>query len=226
MALKKKVLITGASRGIGRSILEAFSDENSFLIGTATSKVGLDTIQNFLSENKIEGKALILDLGKEESINNFFTTLKDNDLYPDVLINNAGYGIADQFHETSVEVEEKFITVLGTSVITLTKLFIGDMLKRGTGQIMIVSSVAAFAPPSTIQVLYGPIKTFMNRFSDAINVNYKHKGISSTALCPGYTVTEFHTASGTQEQMDKVPGFLKLDARRVAREGILSLIHI
>ena len=58
-----------------------------------------------------------------------------------------------QFHETSVEVEEKFIAVLGTSVITLTKLFIGDMLKRGTGQIMIVSSVAAFAPPSTIQVI-------------------------------------------------------------------------
>jgi 3-oxoacyl-[acyl-carrier protein] reductase len=90
VSLKKKVLITGASRGIGKSILEAFSDGNSFLIGTATSEVGLDTIQNFLSENKIEGKALILDLGKEVSINNFFTTLKDNDLYPDVLINNAG----------------------------------------------------------------------------------------------------------------------------------------
>ena len=144
----------------------------------------------------------------------------------EVLINNAGYGIADQFHETSVEVEEKFIIPFWNFCITLTKLFIGDMLKRGTGQIMIVSSVTAFAPPSTIQVLYGPIKTFMNRFSDAINVNYKpHKGISSTALCPGYTVTEFHTASGTQEQMDKVPGFLKLDARRVAREGIDAMLQ-
>ena len=60
----------------------------------------------------------------------------------------------------------------------------------------------------------------MNRFSDSININYKRKGISSTSVCPGYTVTEFHSASGTQEQMDKVPAFMKLTAERVAREGL------
>ena len=73
---------------------------------------------------------------------------------------------------------------------------------------MIVSSTAAFAPPSAIQPLYGPIKTFVNRFSDSININYKNKGITSTAVCPGFTVTGFHTASGVQEQMDRVPDFL------------------
>ena len=57
------------------------------------------------------------------------------------------------------------------------------MLENGGGKIMIVSSVASFAAPSAIQPLYGPIKTFMNRFSDGININYKHKGITSTAVC-------------------------------------------
>jgi short-subunit dehydrogenase len=59
----------------------------------------------------------------------------------------------------------------------------------------------------------------MNRFSDSININYNHLGISSTALCPGFTVTEFHTASGVQDEMDRVPGFLKFSAERIAKEG-------
>jgi short-subunit dehydrogenase len=60
----------------------------------------------------------------------------------------------------------------------------------------------------------------MNRFSDSININYNHLGISSTALCPGFTVTEFHTASGVQDEMDRVPSFLKFSAARVAKEGV------
>ena len=85
---------------------------------------------------------------------------------------------------------------------------------------MIVSSVASFAAPSAIQPLYGPIKTFMNRFSDGININYKHKGITSTALCPGFTTTGFHTASGVQDEMDRVPKFMVFPAERIANEGV------
>jgi len=88
-----------------------------------------------------------------------------------------------------------------------------------------VSSVAAFAPPSTIQALYGPIKTFMNRFSDALNTNYNHKGITSTAVCPGFTVTNFHQSSGVQNEMDKVPGFLKFSAKRIAEEAVEATLN-
>ena len=66
-----------------------------------------------------------------------------------------------------MEDEENFLRVLGISVIALTKLFLPSMIEKKKGKIMIISSVAAFAPPSSIQSLYGPIKTFMNRFSDA-----------------------------------------------------------
>ena len=105
----------------------------------------------------------------------------------------------------------------------LTKLFIPKMLEYGGGKIMIVSSVASFAPPSAIQPLYGPIKTFMNRFSDGININYKRKGITSTAVCPGFTTTGFHTASGVQEEMDRVPLFMVFPASRVAKEGVEAM---
>ena len=124
-----------------------------------------------------------------------------------------------------MEDEEKSIRVLSTSVIALSKAFIPDMLEKKSGKIMIISSVASFAPPSTIQVLYGPLKTFMNRFSDALNVNYKHKGISSTAVCPGYVVTEFHSSSGVQDAMDRVPAFMKLDAKDVAAEAVEATLN-
>ena len=116
--------------------------------------------------------------------------------------------------------EERFIRVLATSVISLTKLFIKTMLEKKHGRIMIVSSVAAFAPPSSIQSLYGPIKTFMNRFSEGLNLSYNRKGITSTAICPGYTVTNFHTASGVQDEMDRVPNFMKKNAKRIAEEAV------
>jgi len=141
------------------------------------------------------------------------------------LVNNAGYALPNAFEKNTVEDEENCIRVLGTSVVSLTKLFIRDMIKRKDGKIMIVSSVAAFAPPAAIQVMYGPVKTFMNRFSEALNINYNNLGITSTALCPGYTVTNFHTASGVQDEMDSVPGFLKKSASRIAEEGVKGMLN-
>ena len=89
---------------------------------------------------------------------------------------------------------------------------------------MMISSVAAFTPPSTIQVLYGPIKTFINRFSEGLNLSYNHIGITSTAVCPGYTVTNFHTASGVQDEMDRVPSFMKKSATRIAKEAVKATL--
>ena len=139
---------------------------------------------------------------------------------PRTLINFS----SSSFDQTPMEEEEKFIRVLGISVIALCKLFIKDMLDRGKGRIMIISSVAAYAPPSSIQTLYGPIKTFMNRFSEGLNLNYNHRGITSTAVCPGYTITNFHSASGVQNEMDNVPGFMKKDAPRVAEEAVQATL--
>ena len=119
-----------------------------------------------------------------------------------------------------MEAEEKFLRVLGVSVIALTKLFLIDMIKAKQGKIMMISSVAAFAPPSSIQILYGPVKTFINRFSEGLNLSYNSYGITSTAVCPGYTITNFHTASGVQQEMDSVPSFMKKTASRVAKEAV------
>ena len=87
--------------------------------------------------------------------------------------------------------------------------------------------MAGFSPPSTeFAILYGPVKTFMNRFVEALNGAYNKNNIYSTALCPGFTVTEFHTMSGTQDRMDKVPSFMKLSADQVAQEELMECLKI
>ena len=218
-------LITGASSGIGLEIAKDLAGRGYNLILTARRTELLESISREISEtNNVHVDLISKDLSNYDAPREIFEFCEYKNYKVDILINNAGYGIKTSFHETSIDDEEAFIRVLGTSVIMLTKLFIPKMLEHDGGKIMIVSSVAAFAPPAAIQVMYGPLKTFINRFSEALNINYNSKGITSTALCPGYTVTNFHTASGVQDEMDSVPKFLKKSAYRIAEEGVIGML--
>ena len=217
----KYALVTGASSGIGLEIAKNLASKGHNLILVARRKDRLIALAKNIAEKfNIKVDYISCDLSHIDAPKEIFIFCLNRDYKIELLINNAGYVIKTPFHETPMDKEEDFIRVLGTSVIALTKIFLPSMLEEGYGKIMIVSSVAAFSPPSLIQALYGPIKTFMNRFSDAININYNHLGITSTALCPGFTVTEFHTASGVQDEMDRVPNFLKFSAERIAKEGV------
>ena len=214
-------LITGASSGIGLEIAKSLAKRNYNLVLTARRKVLLKKVtQELISIYGVEADYISCDLTDPNVPGELYAFCKQKGYQVDLLVNNAGYAIPSAFENTTMEDEEKFIRVLGISVIALCKLFITDMLSKGKGRIMIISSVAAFAPPSSIQTLYGPIKTFMNRFSESLNINYNHKGITSTAVCPGYTITNFHTASGVQKHMDDVPNFMKKDATRVAEAAV------
>ena len=218
-------LVTGASSGIGLEICKYLASKKYNLILTARNEQKLKDLSSELSNNfKIKCDYISCDLSMIESPKEIYDYCKSKKYNVNVLVNNAGFALPNSFEKTPMEDEERFLRVLSTSVISLTKIFINDMILNKEGKIMIVSSVAAYAPPSKIQVLYGPVKTFMNRFSEALNLSYNNIGITCTALCPGYTVTNFHTASGVQDEMDRVPKFLKKSAKRIAIEGVDGML--
>ena len=218
---KKTALITGASSGIGFEIAKCLAKKGFDLVITARNKKKLENAAEMLShELEVSVEVVVADLHDPFAPEAIYNYCQKKERKINLLVNNAGYAIPTPFDQTSMEEEEKFIRVLALSVIALTKLFIRDMIKARKGKIMMISSVAAYAPPSTIQTLYGPVKTFVNRFSEGININYNNIGITSTAVCPGYTVTNFHKASGVQEEMDRVPSFMKKTPHSVAIEAV------
>ena len=219
--MEKFALITGSSSGIGLEIAKILASKGYNIILTARRKERLQEIsKKIILDYKVKCDLISCDLSEKSAPNQIYDFCVKNNYNVEMLVNNAGYAIPSTFTETSMEDEENFLRVLGISVIALTKLFLPSMIEKKKGRIMIISSVAAFAPPSSIQSLYGPIKTFMNRFSDSINSNYNKKGITSTAVCPGFTHTEFHISSGVKKEFDRVPVFLKKTALRVATEAV------
>ena len=218
-------LVTGATSGIGLEISKDLAKRGYNLILVARTKENLSkTSKELTKEYNIKCDYFSSDLTLINSPEEIYQFTSQKQYNVEILINNAGYALPNAFHINSMEDEEKCLRVLGTSVIALTKKYINDMISNGGGKIMIVSSVAAFAPASSLQSLYGPVKTFMNRFSESLNF-YNKYGITSTAVCPGYTVTNFHTASGVQEEMDSVPSFLKKSAKRIAKEGVDAMLN-
>ena len=215
-------LITGPTAGIGKSIAYQLAEKGYDLFLVARRE---DRLQNLKSdiENKFQVRVHYLksDLASPDAPQEIYDYGKSMNLDISTLILNAGYQINTKLEEATLQEEEDCLRVLGLSVIMQSKLYIKDLMSRGGGHIMVVSSMAGFSPPSTeFAILYGPVKTFMNRFVEALNGAYNKNNIYSTALCPGFTVTEFHTMSGTQDRMDKVPSFMKLSADQVAQEGI------
>ena len=215
-------LITGPTAGIGKSIAYQLAEKGYDLFLVARREDRLQDLKSDI-ENKFQVRVHYLksDLASPDAPQEIYDYGKSMNLDISTLILNAGYQINTKLEEATLQEEEDCLRVLGLSVIMQSKLYIKDLMSRGGGHIMVVSSMAGFSPPSTeFAILYGPVKTFMNRFVEALNGAYNKNNIYSTALCPGFTVTEFHTMSGTQDRMDKVPSFMKLSADRVAQEGI------
>tara|TARA_E500000081_G_scaffold38852_1_gene42377 strand:- start:1464 stop:2279 length:816 start_codon:yes stop_codon:yes gene_type:complete len=226
-AFMPTALITGPTAGIGKALAFKLAKLGFNLLLVARREDRLKQIaKEIKSLHNVDVHIYKSDLKNPESPKNIYNYSESKKLDVEVLVLNAGYQHNKTLHEVSIEDEEDCLRVLGLSVIMQSKLFLKNFMKRGGGKILVVSSVAGFAPPSPkYAVLYGPVKTFMNRFVQAINAAYKKENITATALCPGFTVTEFHSVSGTQEQMDKVPSFMKMSADAVAEAGINGLLN-
>ena len=221
---KNYALITGSTAGIGLDIAKELASRGHNILLTARREDRLkDIAEQLTTDFGVKADYVVADLGDSNAPGIIFDFCASNNYIVDILVNNAGYTINKNFHEISEEEEERFIRVLGLGVITLTKRFIPGMLQLKSGKIMLVSSLAAFAPPAR-GALYGPVKTFVNRFGDAVNFNYRNQGITATNVCPGFVETEFHKASGMQDVMDEVPSFMKKDSKTIAKGAVDAMM--
>ena len=140
------------------------------------------------------------DLSSINAANEIYKEAQRQEITVDVLVNNAGFATHGLFSEISLEEEIGEIQVNVTSLTALTKLFLRDMVERGTGKVLNIASTAAFQPGPLMAVYYAT-KSFVLSFSEALSEELKGTGITVTALCPGPTRTGFSQRASIQNSI-------------------------
>lgn len=216
----KTALVTGASSGIGKAFAELLAQRGYAVVLTARRGDRLDTLAAELkAKHGVATHAVVADLSQPAASQHIAAELASRGLTIDLLVNNAGYGVPGSYVNVAWIEHERFMQVMVTAVLDLTYRLLPGMIQRGWGRIINVASVAGMLSAPAGHTLYGASKAFLIRMSEALDAENAPKGVHVTALCPGFTLSEFHDVLGTRDRMNKMPGFLWLKADDVAREG-------
>ncbi len=213
-------MVTGASAGIGEALATVFAEHGFDLVLTARREDRLRALALDLSEKHgIRTHVVVADLADPSAPSSIMHEVSAAGLSIDALVNNAGYGRTGAFLDSTWREHAEFLQVMVGAVAELTHLVLPGMIARRHGWIINVGSVAGMLPPTAGHTLYGASKSLVLKFSQALSGEVAHLGVNVTALCPGFTHTEFHDVNGMREQVNQLPGWMWLDARRVARAG-------
>lgn len=216
----KTALVTGASSGIGKAFAQLLAAKGYAVVLTARRSDRLDALASELSARYgVASHAIVADLATPDACQRIAAELTARGLRIDVLVNNAGYGVPGSFATVSWNDHQRFMHVMVTAVLDLTYRLLPGMIERGFGRIINIASVAGMVPAPAGHTLYGASKAFVIRFSEALAAENASKGVNVTAVCPGFTMSEFHDVTGTRDKMNRVPAMLWLQADDVAREG-------
>ena len=216
----KTALVTGASSGIGKAYAELLAAKGYGVVLTARRSDRLEALATELRQRYgVAAHTIVADLAQPDASQHIAADLAARGLVIDVLVNNAGYGVPGSYLNVAWNDHARFMQVMVTAVLDLTYRLLPGMIERRWGRIINIASVAGMVPAPAGHTLYGASKAFVIRFSEALSAENAANGVHVTAVCPGFTWSEFHDVTGTRDKMNSVPGLLWLKADDVAREG-------
>jgi len=221
--MNKIALITGASAGIGLEFVKIFAKEKYDLVISARNETKLTELANEIkNKHNVNVKVIPKDLSKQNAGKEIFNELKNENINIDILINNAGFGIFDNYWNVELNDEQNMLQVNIMALAELTNLFAKDMVNRGGGKILNVASTAAFQPGPTMAGYYAS-KAFVLSFSQAVDFELREKGVQVSTLCPGPTITEFQIRANMEDLNLFKKGFT-MSAEEVAQIGYNGLM--
>jgi short-subunit dehydrogenase len=212
-------LVTGASSGIGAAIAREYASRGVPLVLTARREDRLETLAAELRE-RVHCVVIAADLADPEAPAALHAQVRERGLAIGTLVNNAGFGVPGRYLSADWRAHADFLQVMVVAVARLTHLFLPAMEAAGRGRILNVASLAGLVPASAGHTLYGASKAWMIRFSEALALESGPRGVHVTALCPGFTFSEFHDVTGMRAQVSRLPKFLWQDSATVARIGV------
>ena len=186
---RPRVLITGASSGIGAEFARRFASNGYDLILVARRQDLLNALREELAALGADVLVISKDLALKTSAKSLYQDVKSCNLTVDVLVNNAGVAYGGAFTAMDAEAVPRMVLLNAATLATLTRLFVTDMVARGSGRILNISSLSAFqAVPS--MTLYAATKAFVLSFTEGLAEELRGTGVTVTALCPGLTDTD------------------------------------
>ncbi|MEP3299940.1 MAG: SDR family oxidoreductase [Pseudoruegeria sp.] len=221
--MSNTALVTGASSGIGLEFARYHAKLGGDVIITARRKDQLESLKTELeSAHDVKVTAIALDLGATDGAETLYHTVKEAGLSVNILINNAGFGGHGAFIERDLAADQAMIDLNVKSLVDLSHRFGRDMAAQGSGKILNVSSTAAHMP-GPLQATYFATKAFVSSFSKALDEELRGKGVSVTALEPGYVATEFaKTADLEGTALTKGGGKTPADVAKIGYDAMLA----
>jgi short-subunit dehydrogenase len=217
-------LITGASSGIGAEFARQLAALDHDLVLTARRVERMDALAVELqATHGIDVTVLTHDLSDPATPKALCDELARRGLQVDWLINNAGYGVPGTFIVNDWKTHADSLQVLLSAPSELIWRLLPGMRERGHGRIINVASLAGHVPAPAGHTLYAASKAYLIKFSQSLALENQAAGVHVSALCPGFTWSEFHDITGTRDKMDKLPGFMWLTAEQVVQQGIAAV---
>ncbi len=215
-------LITGASSGLGVTFAQQLSQAGHNVTLVARRRERLDEVAaQLMRDYPIRAESLVADLATDDGT---ATVVKYINSVPDleILVNNAGFGTKGLFFDADIIGQEQMHRVHVLATMRLCHAALRKMVAQGHGSVINVSSVAAFTVAAG-GVSYGATKAWMNAFTEALDAELRATGspVKVQALCPGFTITEFHDTLGMDRS--RVPRWLWLSASSVVATSLRAL---
>ncbi len=223
---KLTALVTGASAGIGAAFADVFAKYGFNLVLTARREERLRSLADDLSrKHNVTATFIPADLADPQAPAKLVDEIRARGIRVDALVNNAGYGVPGTYASTAWADQRQFIQVLTTAPCELAHLVLPEMIERRQGYIINVASLAGFLPGSSGSTLYGASKSFMIQFSRSLNMELQQHNVNVTAVCPGFTRSEFHEVAGLTKDVSRMPRFMWMTADAVAEEGYRAVMQ-
>jgi short-subunit dehydrogenase len=218
---RKLALVTGASAGIGEAFARRLAAEGCDLVLSARRVDRLEALARDLrSTLGVDALVAPADLSRADGSQALLGQVRAAGRAVDILINNAGYGLPGAFLNTAWADQQALLQLMAVSPCELAHGLAPAMAERGYGRIVNVASLAGLVPGVAGHTLYAAIKSLLIKFSESLHLELRRSGVHVTALCPGFTYSEFHDVNGMRARITAgTPRWAWMRAEPVALAG-------